>query len=67
MCWQFSVPSGDSHAQSRGRGTGTHHVSFFSWNCHPFLVSDASVFSQDAQEKKSLTVLETLENVPERP
>lgn len=64
MGWQFPVPSSDSHAPSHGGGKGERHIAFLSWNCHVFLVSDASVFSQDLQEKKSLSVLEMLENVP---
>jgi hypothetical protein len=31
-----------------------------------FLISNANVYSQDLQEKKSLTVLEMPENVPKR-
>lgn len=47
-----------------GTGQGKHRISFFSWNRHVSFISDVNVFSQDLQEKKSLTVLEMLENVP---
>lgn len=53
-----------SHTSPATAGEGEHRTFFFSGICHLFLVSDASVFSQDLQEKKSLAVLEILENVP---
>ena len=59
-----ALRAGSSPTPTATAGEGEHHTFFFPGICHLFLVSNASVFSQDLQEKKSLTVLEMLENVP---
>jgi hypothetical protein len=64
ICHKLSMLPSHPHVHSHGRGEGEdlHFLLFL--ESSSFLISDANVFSQDSQEKKSLTVLEMPENVP---